>query len=49
MEVVLPMRIFTPAEAIELIEGIQYRNHLAYISHRKRRLLELERFTHVSL
>ena len=49
VEVVLPMKKFTIADSIELIKGIQYRNHLAYISHRKRRMRELARFKQVSL
>jgi len=43
------MKKFTIVETIKLVQGIQHRNHRAYISHRKRRILELEGFKQLSL
>ena len=40
LKIVLPMKKFSPNGIIELIKGIQLRNHRAYISHRKRKLLK---------
>jgi len=41
LEVVLPLRTFDVDKALELVRWIQYRNHLAYQSHRKRKIEEM--------
>ena len=35
LEVVLPRRKYSPADALSLVKWIQLRNHRAYLSHRK--------------
>ena len=41
LEVVLPLRTFDVDKALEMVRWIQYRNHLAYQSHRKRKIEEM--------
>jgi hypothetical protein len=36
--VVLPFKTLTIADALQLVAGIQQRNHRAFLSHRKRRM-----------
>jgi hypothetical protein len=43
LEVVLPLKVFHADEVLQLIAGMQQRQHRAYLSHRKRRLHELPR------
>ncbi len=45
LEVVLPLRRFNISDVLELVKWIQKRNHLAYLSHRKRKLKEQEQST----
>lgn len=40
MEVVLPLKIFDAQDALELVRGKQFRNHKAYLSHRKKNMEE---------
>ena len=37
LEVILPLRTYMVADALELVAWVQRRNHRAYMSHRKRR------------
>jgi len=37
LEVVLPLRVYDIESALLLVEGIQQRNHLAYLSHKRRK------------
>ena len=37
LEVILPLRTYMVADALELVVWVQRRNHRAYMSHRKRR------------
>ena len=39
---VLPQKPLTPEEAIERVQSRQWRNHAAYLSHRKRILERLD-------
>ena len=41
LEVVLPLKVFHADEVLQLIAGMQQRQHRAYLSHRKRRLQEI--------
>ena len=41
LEIVLPLRMFDIEGAIELVRLIQQKNHLAYLSHKKKRFREL--------
>jgi len=36
LAVVLPLHVYTIAEVLALIAWVQWRNHSAYLSHRKR-------------
>jgi hypothetical protein len=49
LEVVLPLRTFDVDKALELVRWIQYRNHLAYQSHRKRKVKEMATLSEMSL
>jgi len=46
---VLPMKVFTVAELINLVEWIQLKNYRAYLSHRKRKLTIMGGLSYVSL
>jgi hypothetical protein len=41
LEAVLPLRDYDVADTLCLVEWIQMKNHRAYLSHRKRRVREL--------
>jgi len=41
LEVVLPLKVIQADEVLQLIAGMQQRQHRAYLSHRKRRLREI--------
>ena len=41
LEIVLPLKIFDIQDALDLVEWIQWKNHKAYISHRKKRIRKL--------
>jgi hypothetical protein len=47
--VILPLRTFDVDEALEIVRWIQYRNHLAYQSHRKRKAEEMAALSEMSL
>jgi hypothetical protein len=49
LEVVLPLRTFDVSKALELVRWIQYRNHLAYQSHRKRKVEKMAALSGLSL
>lgn len=38
LEVILPLRTYTRAEALERVATIQRHNHRAFLSHRKRQM-----------
>jgi hypothetical protein len=40
LEVVLPLRVYTIEDILELVAWVQGRHHRAYLSHRKRRETE---------
>jgi hypothetical protein len=40
LEVVLPLRVYTIEDIVELVAWVQGCNHRAYLSHRKRRETE---------
>jgi hypothetical protein len=41
LEVVLPLKVFQAEDVLQLVAGMQQRQHRAYRSHRKRRLHEI--------
>jgi len=49
ISVALPMHKFDAIEMINLVAWIQTKNYRAYISHRKRKLAELNGASYVSL
>jgi len=48
LEVVLPLRTFDMDKALEMVRWIQYKNHLAYQSHRKRKVEEIAALSEMS-
>jgi len=39
--VILPLRVYDIYDALELVRWIQEKNHRAYLSHRKKKMLKL--------
>jgi len=49
LRVVLPMREFNADMTIELVRWIRNRNHRAYLSHGRKKLMNINNVFHISL